>query len=225
MSSYHIIKLIEAGENQQLDFKFEISDSRKIARTLVAFSNTDGGTLLVGVKDNGAIAGVRTEEEFYMIEAAASMYCKPEVRFETREWEINGKIVFEVIIPKGKDKPYLAGDNDNKWLAYIRVKDQNFLANRILLKVWERQQKGYGTTLMYTKVEKILLQYLEEHPSITLSAFRKLAAVSRFKAENVLINMLCLDVLDINFTEHGIFYKQGKAFALPDKEKNNEIEP
>ena len=86
--SIHINKLIEQGENQQLDFKFEISDSRKIARTLVAFSNTDGGTLLVGVKDNGNIAGVRSEEEYFMIEAAARMYCRPEVKFTTREWEL-----------------------------------------------------------------------------------------------------------------------------------------
>jgi predicted HTH transcriptional regulator len=59
LSSY-IINLIKAGEHQQLDFKFEISDSRKIAKTLVAFSNTDGGTLLIGVKDNGKISGVRS---------------------------------------------------------------------------------------------------------------------------------------------------------------------
>ena len=52
--------LIAEGEHQQQDFKFEISDARKIARTLSAFSNTDGGRLLIGVKDNGKIAGVRS---------------------------------------------------------------------------------------------------------------------------------------------------------------------
>lgn len=46
-----------------LDFKFEISDSKKIARSLVAFANTDGGRLLIGVKDNGVISGIRSEEE------------------------------------------------------------------------------------------------------------------------------------------------------------------
>ena len=48
--------LINQGEHQQQDFKFEISDARKIARSLSAFSNTEGGRLLVGVKDNGKIA-------------------------------------------------------------------------------------------------------------------------------------------------------------------------
>ena len=72
---HHITKLIAEGEHQQLDFKFEIADAHKIARTLVAFANTDGGRLLIGVKDNGALAGVRSEEEYYMVEAAAKLYC------------------------------------------------------------------------------------------------------------------------------------------------------
>ena len=75
MKKIHPIEaLIEQGEHQQLDFKFEVSDSKKIARTLSAFANTDGGRLLIGVKDNGNISGVRSEEEYYMIEAASRMY-------------------------------------------------------------------------------------------------------------------------------------------------------
>jgi predicted HTH transcriptional regulator len=55
---HNLKKLIAGGENQQLDFKFCVSDSRKIARTLAAFANSDGGRLLIGVKDNGSIAGI-----------------------------------------------------------------------------------------------------------------------------------------------------------------------
>ena len=79
MSNY-IQKLIKEGEHQMLDFKFEISDSKKIARTLVAFANTDGGRLLIGVKDNGNISGIRSEEEKYMIQTAAESFCQPQLR-------------------------------------------------------------------------------------------------------------------------------------------------
>ncbi|MDE7145999.1 MAG: putative DNA binding domain-containing protein, partial [Duncaniella sp.] len=75
---YYIAKLIEEGEHEHQDFKFAISDARKIARSLSAFANNDGGRLLVGVKDNGVIAGVRNEEDIYVIENAAQMYCEPE---------------------------------------------------------------------------------------------------------------------------------------------------
>ena len=80
----YLQQLIAEGEHQQQDFKFEISDARKIARSLSAFSNTDGGRLLIGVKDNGRIAGVRSEEEIYMIEAAAKLYCRPNVEISVR---------------------------------------------------------------------------------------------------------------------------------------------
>jgi predicted HTH transcriptional regulator len=67
MSNY-IQNLIEEGEHRKQDFKFEISDVRKIAKTFVAFSNTAGGKLLVGVKDNGQIdASGRWKKRVYFI--------------------------------------------------------------------------------------------------------------------------------------------------------------
>ena len=75
MKIHSLEELIEQGEHQQQDFKFEVSDSKKIARTLSAFANTDGGRLLIGVKDNGHISGVRSDEEYYMIEAASQIQC------------------------------------------------------------------------------------------------------------------------------------------------------
>ena len=77
MDSY-IRNLISGGENQQLDFKYAINDSRKIARSLVAFANTDGGRLLIGVRDNGSIAGIRSDEEMYMVDTAAHLFCRPD---------------------------------------------------------------------------------------------------------------------------------------------------
>src|SRR3546814_20954398 len=61
--------LILQGEGEQLDFKNRISNCAKIAKTLVAFANTKGGKLLVGVADDGTIKGVKSEEEeTYMLQ-------------------------------------------------------------------------------------------------------------------------------------------------------------
>lgn len=94
----YIRQLVSEGEHCHQDFKFEISDARKIARSLSAFANTEGGRLLIGVKDNGKIAGVRSDEEIYMIEAAATMYCKPKVELETQTYKVEGKTVLEIRI-------------------------------------------------------------------------------------------------------------------------------
>lgn len=204
---HRIRQLIEAGESQTLDFKFEISDSKKIARTFVAFANTDGGTLLIGVKDNGAIAGVRSEEEYYMIEAAAKMYCKPEVDFQTRKWTVDNKTILELIIPKSESKPHFALNDEKKWMVYIRVKDQNLLANGVLLKVWQQKKAKKPVYLEFTKVEKILLSYLEENPFVTISKLCKIALISRREAEDMLVKLISLGIIDIEFTEKQVLYK------------------
>jgi predicted HTH transcriptional regulator len=205
MSSY-IKKLIAQGENQQLDFKFEISDSKKIARTLAAFSNTDGGKLLVGVKDNGAIAGVRSDEEFYMVEGAAQLYCRPAVDFATREWTVDGKTILEIDIPKSDNGPCSAPDKDGKWMVYIRVRDQNLLANTVLLRVWQLKNRKKGITIRYTDKEKILLDYLDKNGEITLTKFRKIAGISRKVAEKVLVDLITLKIIRMEITEKSIFY-------------------
>lgn len=211
MSTY-IHKLIEQGENQHLDFKFEISNSRKIARTLCAFANTDGGTLLIGVKDNGRIAGVRTEEEYYMAEAAAQIYCRPEIPFETERWNIEGKTVLEIRIPSGSEKPYYAQNEEGKWLAYLRIHDQNILANPVWVKVWKRKSSPQGIMIRYSTEEKILLSYLRENSFITLSKFSHIARLRRFEAEDILANLIVSNILEFEQTEKYTRFFLKKAF-------------
>ena len=206
MGSY-IRDLIAEGEHQKLDFKFEISDSKKIARTLAAFANTDGGRLLVGVKDNGTVAGVRSEEEYYMVEGAASMFCKPKIEFSTKEWQINGKLVLEVIVEKSPSKPHLAPDKDGVWKVFVRVNDQNLLANKVLLMLWRHQKSGKGVKIRYREQEELLLHYLQENNFITLSGFSKLAEIPRFLAEKILVNFILLDIISMDITEKQTYYR------------------
>ena len=204
----HIQNLIEEGEHQQLDFKFEISDSRKIARSLVAFANTDGGRLLVGVKDNGAIAGVRSDEEIHMIEAAAQMYCRPEVKYLTEEWEINGKTVLEVIIPKDEHEKHKAPDTQGDYKVFVRVKDENLVADPILLKVWKYQKNKRFTKICFTEPETALLHYLSEHPSITLNEFLQLTPIiNKKRAETILINFILIGTIKMTMTSQGTYFE------------------
>jgi predicted HTH transcriptional regulator len=204
--SRHIQSLIREGEHQQLDFKHSINDAKKIARSLAAFANTDGGTLLIGVRDNGTIAGVASEEEIYMIESAAHLFCKPALNFEAISWNVEGKVVLEVKVPKSDKVLYSAPSKDGTYKVYVRVADNNFLANRIFLKVWQQRQRNKGVTVHYRDEEKFLLNYLTVNESITLSAFAKLAKISRWKAEKILVNLIILDLVEIHFGENQTVY-------------------
>ncbi|MFW6328165.1 MAG: helix-turn-helix domain-containing protein [Bacteroidota bacterium] len=205
--SRYIKQLISGGEHQSQDFKFEISDARRIARSLVAFANTDGGRLLLGVKDNGAIAGVRSEEEYFMLEAAAGMYCKPAISFKVNRFFVDRKTVLEVLVSKSEGVWYYAKDNQDQWKVYIRVNDQNFLANGVLLKVWARKNNpDRGSLVRYSEKEQLLFAYLNEHGFITMSRFCKVAKISRKLAERVLVDLISIDLVDICFTETGTYY-------------------
>ncbi len=206
MSEY-LQSLIEQGENQRLDFKFEISDSKKIARSLVAFANTDGGKLLVGIKDNGSIAGVRSEEEYHMIEAAAQLYCKPEVKFSTREWNIGGKIVLEVAVPRSKDVKHRAPDKNNEYKVYVRVDDQNLLANQILLQVWKRKKSTKPVKVSFTEVESKLLKHLENNGPISKNEFIKLCNISWTRANRILVDFILLGIIQMNLFEKGATFE------------------
>ncbi len=199
-----------------MDFKFEISDSRKIAKTLVAFSNTDGGTLLIGVKDNGNVAGVHSDEEFYMVQAAAGMYCKPEIIFESKRWIVDGKTVLEIIIPKGTNYPYFAQTEPNKWLAYIRVKDENIQATAVHLKVWKNKTHDNGILMEYSEKVKKLLEYLELNRTISISKFCRTAFLPKSAAENIMADLIYFGLIESVYQDkHFIFRLKNKKSLEP----------
>ena len=202
----YIIDLIAEGEHQHLDFKFEISDSKKIARTLSAFANTEGGRLLIGVKDNGQIAGVRSEEEYYMIEAAAEMYCQPKVPFKAKEWNIDGKIVLEVKVEPSAAKPHRSPNKDDEYKAYIRIADENILAPEILELAWTKIADLQGTHVMLSKPVEKLLKYLDTNPHITVNQFRKIGRVNYYTAKNILSDLLAIGTLGYKLIDKRIVY-------------------
>lgn len=204
--SHHIKKLIEEGEHQMLDFKYEISDCKKIARSLVAFANTDGGRLLIGVKDNGNISGIKSEEEKYMIQTAAEMYCKPPITFNAKEWIINGKTILEVIIPKSNYRKHKALDHNNIYKVYIRVKDQNIIASNILIKIWNSQNNKQNIKLSLSDTEMFLIKYLNEYKKITVQKFANEAKISKKDAEKILINFASTNLIKTEITPKVIFF-------------------
>lgn len=222
MSNY-IQKLIQQGEHQTQDFKYCISDSKKIARSLVAFANTDGGRLLIGVKDNGRIAGVRSDEEYYMVESAAKIYSKPPIDFTTRQHTVDGKTILEVVIEPSAEKPHFAKDDDGKWWAYFRKDDENKLANKVMIEVWRAQNSTKGILINYSDDEKVLLDYLERNEKISVSKYARIAHLSYKKAEQIIINFRSLNILKDHFTDSRIDYAINEAFDREEWESHNTL--
>ena len=195
----YIHALIAEGEHQQQDFKFEISDARKIAKTLSAFANTDGGRLLIGVKDNGKIAGVRSDEEKYMIEAAAQLYCRPEVDYSMQTFHVEGRSVLVVQIDESEHKPVFAKDENGK--------DENILATPVHLRVWQQSGNPAGELIRYTEREQLLLDLLEENTSLSLNRYCRQAGISRRAAEHLLDKFIRFDIVEPIFENHKFYFR------------------
>ena len=195
--------MIAEGEHQRQDFKYCINDSRKIARSMVAFSNADGGRLLLGIRDNGSVAGVKSDEEYYMAEAAAKLYSKPPVNFQTKQWLIEGKTVLEIAISKSAEAPHFAQNDEGKWLVYIRKEDQNIVAPGILLKVWEQQKNPQGVFIRFSDEEKRLLTLLDSEQHLSLNQFTRKAKLPKWKGEKLLVKLIVVGIVGMDISENG----------------------
>ena len=203
----YIYTLIAEGEHQQQDFKFEISDACKIAKTLSAFANTEGGRLLIGVKDNGRIAGVRSEEEKYMIEAAAELYCSPTVNYSMQTHQVEGRTILIVQIDESYQKPIYAKDESGKYLAYLRIKDENILATPVHLRVWQQSGNPLGELKEYTERDHLLLDLRKENDQLSLNRYCRLAHISRRAAEHLLAKFIRYEIVEAVFEGHKFHFR------------------
>lgn len=207
MSLPYVLRYIAEGEHQQQDFKMRIDDSRKIARTVSAFANTDGGRLLIGVKDNGIISGVRTDEELHMMEAAAGMYVKPPVNFDVQAWKVENKTVLEVTIQPSRQRPHLAQLENGEWKAFLRHQDQNLLAPAVLLQVWRSDDHEMPQRYFHTEREKRIFTALEGEKVLPQNQLVKETKIPRPVLTTLLARLIRWGLIEMMFVQDKPHYK------------------
>ena len=200
----NIHELIAEGEHENQDFKYKISDARKIARTISAFSNTTGGRLLVGVRDNGMIGGVKDEDDIYLLESAARVFTEPEVQIAIFAHDVDGKRVWEIDIPEGKNKPYRVDEKEGK-LAYVRICDENKVAGAVLVEVWRQELSDQSKRpVAFSDKEERLIHFLKDYDTVSTSKAAKVMQMPRQKAVATLARLIRWEVIDWEISE-GVF--------------------
>jgi len=201
--------LIAQGEGEQLDFKNRISSCEKIARTLVAFANSKGGKLLIGVEDNGNIKGIKNEdEEKYMLQQAGTLYCRPAVSLHFEEVYVDDKLVLVAEIAESNTKPHYALGEDKRWWVYIRVDDKSILAGKVVVDVLHRGRQTAGVLINYTDKEKALLEYVHTHPKPRLPELCKHLRLSKRKTQRILVNLIVAGVLEVHSSREAEYYTE-----------------
>ena len=202
----YLTSLIREGEHQQQDFKYRVSDACKLAKSVSAFANTDGGRLLIGVRDDGHLSGVRSEEEIYMMHQAAYKYCRPEASIKFDTYHVDGRTIVIATVPPSERHPVCAIGEDGKTRAYIRIADENIVASPVLLAVWRDAQKPQGTMMTYTDTVRKLLDAMTG--SQTLNQLVRRSAIPRPKVITLLARLIRFGVAQWEYKDQQFLFTQ-----------------
>ena len=134
---------IQKGENKKLEFKIKFPKNEVIAKTAVAFSNTAGGKLVIGVSEEREIIGIDEDKVFEYEERVASIIndlCYPTILPEIYIQNINGKVLLIIEIFRGSLLPYYLKSKGKLKGTFIRIGSTNRLADERIIADLQRQR-------------------------------------------------------------------------------------
>jgi predicted HTH transcriptional regulator len=204
-----IKELIRNGEDSKVEFKKTLSHLEKIAKTLVSFANSRGGTVLIGIQDDKQVSGVSDpEEELYMLDRAAIFYARPEIKYSITEEELYGKKVLLVDVPESQEKPHRSLSSNGEWHLYVRSGNRCLIATPLVARSLEMEKEGRDqiSESKSTNNEMALFRFLDEKRKITLKQYAKLINVSKRRAYRILMELTLSGKLYMHDFEHTIFY-------------------
>ena len=137
-------KSIQDGEGKTIEFKAELPNSNTLAKTIIAFSNTGGGKLIIGVNDQGKIIGLAPEENIFELKdkVASIIYetCYPTVLPDIYTTTIDDQLLLIIEVYRGNLLPYYLKNKGKNEGVYIRVGATNRKASHENILELERQR-------------------------------------------------------------------------------------
>ncbi len=205
---YQLRRLVMEGEGQHLEFKRKVSHPEKIVREMIAFANSEGGTLLIGVDDDGTLAGVKyPDEEIMTVREAIHKHMKQPLVYHDTVIELSqNKFVIRLDIPPSEKRPLYFTTDAKERESYVRMKDMSIKASPQMNEIIRRKRQNKNIRFYFAEHELALMKYLDSNPFITLHQFQKLTGLNQFTASRKLILLVLANVLKISATEKGDIY-------------------
>jgi len=126
--SQQIRDMIVAGEGKRIEFKGSLDNPSKdeFLETVIAFSNSEGGLILLGINDNRVPVGYKGDKEniIKMIRDT----CEPIIEPSFKDYELDGFPILAIEIPSGQDRPYVL---KYRGVIYVRIGSNDVPASRL----------------------------------------------------------------------------------------------
>ena len=143
----NILKQIKQGESKTIEFKEQMPNNSSIAKTVIAFSNTSGGKLIIGISDDKEIVGILDENIFALQDKIISLIfdsCHPNILPEIYTINVEGKLLLVIEIFRGNLLPYYFKSKGEIDGTYVRVGSSNRLTDEKMLAELQRQRVHRG---------------------------------------------------------------------------------
>jgi len=211
MLSKDLKRLVQNGETDRVEFKKKISQPHRILREIVAFANTGGGILLIGVDDDCKIVGVRDSiEEMETLNKSLHDLVRPKINFKIELVPITKKReVISYEIRESRNKPHFLNPSPTSkhGVVYYRYQDKSIKASKELIEVIRKRRKlKKGYFLHYGPAEEQIVKMVSANPNMTINQILGSTNLTKNNVSKALINLVLANVLDIEPRDGEDFY-------------------
>ena len=200
------------GEGKNIEYKREIpGNHEKFLKDVIAFSNTSGGKIIIGIDDEtNTVYGIGEQNPFKLSDSISNMIsdaCIPQIDPDITIQTIEEKTILEVEVPPGKFRPYYIESKGKEKTAYIRINGTSRPADARRIKELELE----GQNLSYDKMLCIGKEY-DENKALHLCREMKRIALEACKTEDEKAEVK--DMTLEKLADFGVLYKAGKKYSV-----------
>ncbi|MFN4147395.1 MAG: helix-turn-helix domain-containing protein [Runella sp.] len=214
-------ELVRQGEGKHTEFKLKTNHPEKIIREVVAFANTEGGHLLIGVSDDRHIKGLKyVDEDEYLLIRAIEKYCSPGIEYDFERISVSDEreVLVVKVFPSVGRPHYVLQEADTlpnslrtrkKFVpqkptphlvkkTYVRVADKSVQASREMREILRLRNNPRDIRFRYGEKERKLMQHLDKYKTVTVEDFATIAGISRNIASKTLVTLVLANVLEVH---------------------------
>jgi len=177
VSNKNLALIAKDGESSNVEFKENLTAG--IDREIVAFANSVGGSIYLGITDDGVITGITINNKIKSSVVDIARNCDPSIKISQVVY-LEEKVL-EIIVAEGTDKPYRCKDG---FFVRIGPSSQKLKRDEIVELIVNNNKIHFDETT------NTIFKYPEDLDIEALTNYLKLINITeKFKRQDILINL------------------------------------